>query len=58
MPKKKRITAYIPGEIHEELMKEVLVRVNEKVQFRGIVSECITEALELWLQKKQIEQER
>ena len=52
MPKKKRVTAYIPEEIHEGLIREVLARVNERAQFRGIVSECVTEALELWLQKK------
>jgi len=56
MPKKKRVTAYVPEEIHEGLIKEVLARVNKRAQFRGIVSECITEALELWLRKKQIEQ--
>jgi len=36
----------------KELVKEVLTRVKKRVQFRGIVSEVITEALELWVQKK------
>ena len=52
MPKKKRVTAYIPEEIHKGLMREVLARVNERAQFRGIVSECIAEALETWLREK------
>lgn len=52
MPKKKRVTAYIPEEIHKGLMREVLARVNERAQFRGIVSECVAEALESWLKKK------
>lgn len=58
MSKKKRVTAYIPEEIHKGLMREVLARVNERAQFRGIVSECVTEAVKLWLQKKQTGQNK
>ena len=47
--RKVKVTVYIPNPLHEKFMKEVLRRVTERRQFRGVKTEIVVEALRAYL---------
>ena len=48
MPKKK-LTVYVPMVLYDKLMAKVFERMQERKQFRGIISEIAVEALRAYL---------
>lgn len=46
---KHKVTVYVPNPLYNKLMDEVLKRVREKKQFRGILTEVVVEALRSFL---------
>ena len=52
MKVKHKVTVYVPNPLYNRLMDEVLKRVREKQQFRGVITEVVVEALRAFLSDK------
>ena len=43
--RKHKVTVYVPNPLYQKLMDKVFARMQEKQQFRGIITEIVVEAL-------------
>ena len=49
----KKLQAYIPKKLYEEFISKVMEKAKNKGQMKGVLSECVAEAIELWIKKKE-----
>lgn len=55
MKVKHKVTFYCPNPLYDRLMDEVLRRVREKKQFRGVITEVVVDALRSYLKVTKID---
>lgn len=46
---KHKVTVYVPNPLYQRLMEKVFARMQEKQQFRGVITEIVVEALRAYL---------